>query len=255
MNTRRIHGLRFRFPPAPLVLAAATAVVAGPPFVTDDPEPVDYRHWEFYCASQLSGANGIISGTAPSVEVNYGLLPDVQIHAIAGLAVNSDADGHPACGPGDLELGVKYRFIRESAGRPQAGIFPAIELPTGDSSKGLGAGMVQLFLPLWLQKSFGPWTTYGGGGYQAAMGRPSENFFLFGWQGQRDVSNALTLGAELFAVTRQRGYPGTEAGFNIGVIITLSPEHHILVSAGRDIAGINQFTCYCAYQLTFGPDK
>ncbi len=154
MNTRRIRGLRFRFPPALLVLAAAAAVVAGPPFVTDDPEPVDYRHLEFYCASQLSGANGIISGTAPSVEVNYGLLSDVQIHAIARLAVNSDADGHPAYGPGDLELGVKYRFIRESAERPQAGIFPAIELPTGDSSKELGAGTVQLFLPLWLQKSF-----------------------------------------------------------------------------------------------------
>src|ERR1019366_8989957 len=25
---------------------------AGPPFLTDDPEPVEYQHWEFYLASQ-----------------------------------------------------------------------------------------------------------------------------------------------------------------------------------------------------------
>jgi hypothetical protein len=25
---------------------------AGPPFVTDDPEPVAYQHWELYLASQ-----------------------------------------------------------------------------------------------------------------------------------------------------------------------------------------------------------
>ena len=29
-----------------LILAAPT--FAGPPFLTDDPEPVDYQHWEFY---------------------------------------------------------------------------------------------------------------------------------------------------------------------------------------------------------------
>ena len=34
-----------------LPLCSLTAL-AGPPFVTDDPEPVDYQHWEFYIASQ-----------------------------------------------------------------------------------------------------------------------------------------------------------------------------------------------------------
>jgi hypothetical protein len=28
--------------------------IAGPPFRTDDPEPVEYEHWEFYVASQGS---------------------------------------------------------------------------------------------------------------------------------------------------------------------------------------------------------
>ena len=29
-----------------LILTVQT--FAGPPFLTDDPEPVDYQHWEFY---------------------------------------------------------------------------------------------------------------------------------------------------------------------------------------------------------------
>ena len=41
---------------AAVVLAAMTVggalnVLAGPPFLTDDPEPVDYQNWEFYVAS------------------------------------------------------------------------------------------------------------------------------------------------------------------------------------------------------------
>jgi len=36
---------------AAFTLGGALVAVAGPPFVTDDPEPVDYRHWEFYIAS------------------------------------------------------------------------------------------------------------------------------------------------------------------------------------------------------------
>src|SRR5947208_2934500 len=47
----------------------------------------------------------------------------------------------------------------------QVGTFPITILPTGAESRGLGAGHVRQFLPLWVQKSFGDWTTYGGGGY------------------------------------------------------------------------------------------
>jgi hypothetical protein len=32
----------------PLLLALPARWLAGPPYVTDDPEPVDYKHWELY---------------------------------------------------------------------------------------------------------------------------------------------------------------------------------------------------------------
>src|ERR1700722_16935603 len=63
-------------------ILAGRPVSAGPPFLTDDPQPVDLGHWEFYLASQWSLANHSGTGTAPHVEVNYGALPELQLHAI-----------------------------------------------------------------------------------------------------------------------------------------------------------------------------
>jgi len=34
-----------------LVLAALQISFGGPPFNTDDPQPVDFRHWEYYVSS------------------------------------------------------------------------------------------------------------------------------------------------------------------------------------------------------------
>lgn len=238
-----------------VVIAAVVQAIAGPPFVTDDPEPVEYRHWEIYVESEWSSANRTISGTFPALEANYGLVPDVQIAATGQLSVNSAIDGHPDYGPGDLEFGIKYRFIKESDGRPQVSFYPAIEIPTEDSSKGLGLGTANLLLPLFFQKSFGPFTTYGGGGYQATIGRPWENLWFFGWEAQRDLSDAVTLGVELVSASKQDGYAGIELGFNIGAVVNLTPQHHILASIGRDIYGANQMTCYLGYLLVVGPDK
>jgi hypothetical protein len=37
---------------AVLALLSAAPALAGPPFVTDDPEPVDYQHFEINTAMQ-----------------------------------------------------------------------------------------------------------------------------------------------------------------------------------------------------------
>ena len=67
-----------------LFFAPGTAL-AGPPFLTDDPEPVEYKHWEIYLASQYKHDRDQESATFPHVEINYGLIPNVQIHLIAPM--------------------------------------------------------------------------------------------------------------------------------------------------------------------------
>ena len=106
----------------------------GPPYTTDDPEPVEYQHWEIYLATQPNHNENGWSGTAPQIEVNYGTLPELQLHIILPLAFNSPAQGPTTFGYSDTEIGVKYRFLNETPNLPQIGIFPLAELPTGNQN-------------------------------------------------------------------------------------------------------------------------
>ena len=235
---------------------------AGPPFFTDDPEPVEYLHWEVYLASLWAhDKKAGTLGTLPHLEVNYGPAPDLQLHVIVPAAYSAPVEGSKQYGLGDMELGIKYRFIHEDeqGWRPQVGIFPLFEVPTGSGSRLLGSGFgsgspyLQVFFPVWVQKSWGPWTTYGGGGYWYNPGDGNKNYWFTGWLLQRDFSKMLTFGAEIFNSSPMAKGESDETGFNIGGFLNLSEEHHILFSAGRDIKGPNTFFAYFAFQWTFGP--
>jgi hypothetical protein len=234
------------------LLCAPTLATAGPPFLTDDPEPVDPGDWELYLASLGQRDDAGRSGTAPHVEVNYGLMPDVQLHAIAPLAYDRPRGEPSHYGYGDTELGMKWRFVHESdGGVPQVGIFPIVELPTGDQDRGLGSGQTQVFLPVWIQKSYGPWTTYGGGGYWINPGAGNRDYGFMGWEIQRQVTGWLTLGGEAFHSTRSTADGASRTGFNLGGICDIGERVHLLVSAGRDFSGPVLGTYYIAAQFTF----
>jgi hypothetical protein len=230
-----------------------SSALAGPPFRTDDPEPVEHKHWEVYIASQGSLDRDETSITAPHIEVNYGIFPNVQIHLIAPFEVVKPEGGPSHYGYADMELGAKFRFIQETDLCPQIGIFPIVVLPTGNEHNGLGSGEVQVFLPLWLQKSWGAWKTYGGGGYWINPGTGNKDFGFFGWEVQRDLSKFLTLGAEVFHQTPDKVGGDSSTGFNVGGILNFGDLHHLLFSAGTDFSGPNDASFYFGYQLTFGP--
>jgi hypothetical protein len=257
-ETSEVRGRCVRF--LTIMIAASLSFIlgtgvlwAGPPFSTDDPETPEYRHWEFYIASQYAKDDEGKSGTAPHFELNYAALPDVMLHTIVPLAWNKPNDESSKYGLGDVELGVKYRFIHESDMIPQVGTFPTLTLPTGDEDRGLGEGRAKLFLPLWFQKSWGPWSSYAGGGYWINPGDNRKNYWFTGWQVQREFSELLAVGAEIFYVTADTEDGGDSSGFNVGAIINLAEAHHLLFSIGEDIHGSNDLVMYIGYQLTFGP--
>jgi hypothetical protein len=238
--------------PAVLSLGMAATVVGGPPFITDDPEPVEYQHWEFYVASMHEEVGGDWSGTAPHFEVNYGAVPDLQLHLIAPLAYDAPPEGAGHYGMGDLELGAKYRFIQETNGWPQVGIFPLLEVPAGSARDNLGNGHLQAFLPLWAQKSWGSWTAYGGGGYGVNSFSGHDNWGFVGGVLQKQVWTNVLIGAEVYHQTAtQTDFPNLGTAFNIGTVIDFSEQQHLLFSAGRSIDGPTKFQCYIAWQFTF----
>lgn len=225
-------------------------VVAGPPFDTDDPEPVGFRHWEAYYSS-IGSANAYSStGTAPHVEVNYGVIHDVQLHVIAPLTYYTNKEGQRAYGYGDTELGIKYRFVNKDSSRFQIGTFPLVEVPTGNARDNLGNGKVQIYLPLWIQKTIGKWTTYGGGGYWINPGKGNKNNVFVGWQAQYQIAKSINIGAELTDVTADNVNSKNDFRFRIGSVIDLSDNHHLLLSVGRSIVGNTNIQWYIGYQLT-----
>jgi len=234
----------------------AAPALAGPPFRTDDPEPVDLGHWEVYGFTAGTQVRGDTGGTLAGVEVNYGAAPNLQLHLIAPLAFDRTNGGALQAGMGDVELGAKYRFITpdEDDWYPQIGIFPLVEIPAGDSGRGLGAGKMQVFLPVWLQKDFGDWMSYGGGGFWSNPGAGNRDYWFAGWLLQYQFTKSLALGAEVFHQTADTIGGGDITGFNLGGIYDVSEHYHLLFSGGRGLqnaALANQFSYYLAIQSTF----
>jgi hypothetical protein len=236
-----------------VLLATLRPVSAGPPFRTDDPEPVEHRHWEFYVATVYENGRGDLSGTAPHLEVNYGIVPDVQLHLLVPNAYDRPTEGPALFGLGNVEFGVKYRLLQESKYVPMIGVFPLLEAPTGSKARGLGTGQFQFFLPIWLQKSFGPWTTYGGGGYWINPGPGNRNYWFAGGLLQRDITKWLTIGAEVFHNTPSTEGEKSQTGYNVGSLVNFSEKHHFIGSAGTDVHGPATFFFYAGYLMTWGP--
>jgi hypothetical protein len=113
-----------------VMLAVPTVWAQGPPFQTDDPTPVDLGHYEAYIFGGVDGTPVEIDPVGPAFEFNWGALPNVQLHAILPLgAILPSNDpiyapggiGPSAFGLMDMELGVKYGFLKQTkppAGRP-----------------------------------------------------------------------------------------------------------------------------------------
>ncbi len=236
-------------------LASTPQAWAGPPFLTDDPEPVDFNHFEFYVFSTLDKSGGSALIQTPASEFNWGALPDLQLHVATCLTYFSPGPGASAYGLGDSEMGAKFRFLDETPDHPQMAIYPLAEISTGNASKGLGNGLTWYKLPLWIQKSWGPWTTYGGGGYAFNAAPGARDYPFGGWLLQRDLNQTLTLGGELFA----QG-PDTQAaqGFllvNLGGQLNFSPGFSLLLSGGHSIVGEDQTVSYLALYWTWGPEE
>jgi hypothetical protein len=256
-----LRSLRLRTLAAALIAITAITAHAGPPFQTDDPEPVDYRHFEMYAFSASDGttAGGTTLAT-PAYEINYGVVPNVQLHLVLPFSTVFAPDGPTVHGIGDTELGVKLRFVKETKHTPQIGIFPFFELPSGDADKGLGVGKTWYRMPVWLQKSWGPddrqWTSYGGGGYTIVPQDGLVNFPFAGWLVQRQLNKKITLGSELYGHGPQT--PDTARSstmLDLGGIYEFKDGFDLLFAAGKSIYGQPETYTYISLYWTWGPKE
>lgn len=221
-----------RFAIAPLsafLILAATPAAAGPPFLTDDPEPTETGHWEIYAPAFDGGGKGTNFEGAAGAEFNYGAAPNVQVTVGLPVAYQHSADGFRS-GPGDLEVSVKYRVFHDDAAGVSVAVFPGLTLPT--ARKGLGAGKVTALLPVWAQKDVGPWSVFGGGGYAFNPGAEARDYWTGGVAVTRQVNERLLLGLEVDRQGADSRDGHAETSLGLGAIVKLGGPFRLLASAG-----------------------
>jgi len=221
---------------------------AGPPFGTDDPVPVGFKHWEYYLSSMHVIQPGFMAGTLPHFEMNYGIIPNGQFHVELPMNYNLTDSRDFKYGYSNTELGFKYRFFQNKDKSFQIGAFPIIEIPTIRNKN--FDNNVQVYLPVWVQKSWNKLTTYGGCGYWINTGTNNKNWLYAGWEVQYDFSKRVTLGGELFYKTASSAGGNSFAGFNIGGLINFSDQLHFIYSVGHSITRDKSFMSYIGFLVT-----
>src|ERR1022692_4307184 len=96
---------------AGLNLIPAARSLAAPPFLTDDPVPVEYQHWEAYIFANGDHTSDGYTINGPAMELNYGVLPDTQLHLIVPMSTVGGGAAPTVSGLGDTEIVLKYRFV------------------------------------------------------------------------------------------------------------------------------------------------
>nr|NUR36644.1 hypothetical protein [Sphingomonas sp.] len=225
--------MKFGYWTVMLAAFSATPSRAGPPYLTDDPAPTDLGHWEIYGFTAVEGHRSTVDGDA-GLDLNYGALSGVQLTATLPLSFsNNSADGWRT-GTGDVELGVKYRFLNDEKSGFSAAIFPRVILPTAAHSSG---EKTRLLLPAWAQKDFaGGTSVFGGGGYTINPGPGNRDYWQAAIATTHDLTKTVSVGAEI-----ARQGPDTIGGtsqtrLGLGTIVQLTDHYALLFSGGPTFA-------------------
>jgi hypothetical protein len=235
---------------AGFVLSLSSAQ-AGPPYISDDPEPTDYKHWEIYLFTGGSTARDDTAGSF-GLDFNYGATPDLQLTAVFPVAYDVPQNGPSALGLGNVELAAKYRVLHQAEAGVDVAVFPRVFLPSGSAL--VGEQHASLLLPVWLQKDWDKWSVFGGGGCELNRGGTSQDFCLAGVALTRQVFSDLQLGVELVHQTADTKGGRTSTLVGAGLRYDFSDRFHVLAYAAPGLQNANEtarLSWYSSLLLTF----
>lgn len=222
---------------------------AGPPFVTDDPETPEWHGWEINIPFTLDRTKEKWAVQMPLFDINYGFRPNIQLKVEFPLLYVHPVSGGQQFGLGDTLVGIKWQFLEEERRRPQIAFYPQAVLPTGNRNRGLGDGKPSYLIPFVAQKSWDKWTLYGNLGYTVQMAKDSRNFWYSGVVLNRDISERLKLGLELFGNSKKETDGNYDVAFNVGGELKLSDRFRLLFSAGRSFREGPSVLAYLGIQI------
>lgn len=204
-----------------ILIAQQSPALAGPPFETDDPEPVECHHVEIDVAQARQGEP---ASSGYLWEVDYGPTQNVET-SIGGQ-------------PGEIELGSAIRFIPETVKTPQVGFLPAVVVKND--------GKKEAFLPFWAQKTIEKWTFFGGGGV-------SHGTEFTGVSAMRNFQSGSSLGLELYHENQRD--PTVSAAPRVGLawVDQLGPSRALMIWGGRPLERGSNLLFYIGFQAILSP--
>lgn len=241
-------------------LAGITPAYAGFPFLTDDPGTQGTGKVELDLFVQYSRFRGGSSGALPGVSLAYGVTDNVDLTLSMSMAM-AQVDGVGTnIGFGDVAAGIKARVIEEDTEgwRPAVTFAPSVIFPSGSQARGTGLGYTRAFLPVWLGKTLGDWSVFGGGGLNinsgTIAGARQTNWWYSGIGVTYQIDDKWMVGSEVYYTSPVSKTAKNLVGFNIAVIYSIAEGHNLVALAGRNIVNsetTNQFTGLLGYQAKF----
>lgn len=232
-------------------MVSALRAFAGPPYQSDDPEPTDYHHYEIYTFNKGGRSNGDLSG-ASGIDLNFGAAPNLQLTATLPAGFDFPSNGMTAFGISNIELAAKYRFLHQDTFGFDVAVFPRVFLPSGSPS--VGDKQASFLLPIWVQKDWGKWSAFGGGGCQFSAAGRSHDFCIYGGTLTLQVLPKLQLGIEAFHQTPDRAGNLATTTLGIGAKYDLNKDVHLLGYVAKGIQNTpttNEYLWYASVLFTF----
>lgn len=224
----------------PLLLVAWCGdAKAGAPFVTDDPGIPEQGQFDLYLFT--NGAVGE-AGDALGLELNYAATGDLQL--TASIPTSNEGGGRL----GNSELAAKYRFVRQEDFGWDVAVAPRLFLPSTEN-----AGS-KIFIPVWLGRNFGKWSTFGGGGCAINDQTRGRNYCLGGGAVTYEVSRALSMGAEVFRQGAESAGDFSSTGIGVGLQYAAGKNLQLLTSLGprfEDVTGNTEVGWYISLLLSY----
>jgi hypothetical protein len=227
--------------------------VCSTEFLTDSPVPAAYEEVFLNLHATTQNTKNGTSSRLPAVESLVGIYPDFQVRAIAPVVLAQPKNKDSLYYYGDIGLGVKYRFIHETETLPHVAFYPKFTFPSGDTDRVTGNRTITATAPLWMKKNWGSWNLTGGGGIFFNPAKNKKNFPFGGILLQKEMSEYLTLGNELFAEGAKDKNFAARLLYNAGGTYYFTEDAYILFSAGHSIAGARAFIAFFGVGVEWGP--
>lgn len=197
-----------------------------------------------------------ISGQTPGSEfqcipymfIRYGIRNNLEVNVGAGVLSTRNSGSKRMFGQDDVYLGTKWRWLEETASRPQVAFCFNTKFPTASRSRGMGTGEFDHSAWMTVAKSFGRYQAYGniGGNLLGDGGSGMKDNWFYGVGLGYQLTETFMLGGELYGNSRDSVGGRDDVSWGLGFYYSFQPDRALTFQVGRSMHGNSDLSVYAA---------